>query len=102
MRRIFRIVLLAIIVNCQLSVVRSLACTNFIVGKDASVDGSVLCTYNADSYGGFHALCHFSAGKHTKGEMRKVYDWETNKYLGEIPEAPETYNVIGNIEKIGT
>ena len=99
MRRIFRIVLLAIIVNCQLSVVSSLACTNFIVGKDASVDGSVLCTYNADSYGGFHNLCHFSAGKHTKGEMRKVYDWETNKYLGEIPEAPETYNVIGNINE---
>lgn len=75
------------------------ACTNFIVGKDASADGSVICTYNADDYGMFQNLCHYPAGKHAQGEMRKVYDWDTNKYHGEIPEAPETYNVIGNINE---
>ena len=41
----------------------------------------------------------FPAGKHAKGEMRKIYDWDTNKYHGEIPEAAETYNVIGNINE---
>ena len=75
------------------------ACTNFIVGKDASIDGSVICTYNADDYGMFIGLCHFPAGKHAKGEMRKVIDWDTKEYHGEIPEAPETYNVIGNINE---
>ncbi len=75
------------------------ACTNFIVGKKASADGSVMCTYNADDYGMFIGLCHFPAGKHAKGEMRKIVDWDTHKYLGEIPEASETYNVIGNINE---
>ena len=77
----------------------SFACTNFIVGKKASTDGSVICSYNADSYGMFIGLYHFPAGKHAAGEMRLIYDWDTNKYHGEIPEAPETYNVIGNINE---
>lgn len=77
----------------------SSACTNFIVGKQASADGSVFCTYNADDYGMFIGLCHFPAGKHSKDEMRKVVNWDTHEYRGEIPEAPETYNVIGNINE---
>ncbi|MDR4930750.1 dipeptidase [Segatella bryantii] len=77
----------------------SMACTNFIVGKSASVDGSVICSYNADSYGMYIGLCHYPAAKHAKGEMRKIVDWDTHKYLGEIPEAAETYNVIGNINE---
>lgn len=75
------------------------ACTNFIVGKDASTDGSVICTYNCDDYGMFESLCHYPAAKHAPGEMRKVVDWDTNEYHGEIPEAPETYNVVGNINE---
>ena len=47
----------------------------------------------------FINLCHFPAGKHAKGEMRQIYDWDTNEYHGEIPEAAETYNVIGNINE---
>lgn len=58
-----------------------------------------MCSYSADDYGMFQKLCHFPAGKHAKGEMRKIYDWDTNKYHGEIPEAAETYNVIGNINE---
>ncbi len=77
----------------------SWACTNFIVGKNASADGSVFCTYNADDYGMFIGLCHFPAGQHAKGEMRKIYDWDTKEYHGEIPEAKITYNVIGNINE---
>ncbi len=75
------------------------ACTNFIVGKGASTDGSVICTYNADDYGMFIGLAHYTAGTHQKGEMRKIIDWDTKKYHGEIPEAPVTYNVIGNINE---
>ena len=77
----------------------AMACTNFIVGKDASTDGSVICTYNADDYGMFQNLCHYPAAKHASGEMRRVVDWDTNEYHGEIPEALETYNVIGNINE---
>lgn len=77
----------------------AVACTNFIVAKGASTDGSVMCTYNADDYGMFIGLAHYVAGTHQKGEMRKVIDWDTKKYHGEIPEAPVTYNVIGNINE---
>ncbi len=80
-------------------VLPSMACTNFIVGKNASTDGSVMCSYSADSYGMFIGLYHFPAGKHAPGEMRKIYDWDTNRYWGEIPEAPETYNVVGNMNE---
>ena len=75
------------------------ACTNFIVGKKASADGSVICTYNADDYGLFINLCHYPAGIHPKGTMRKIFNWDTNKYQGVIPEASQTYNVIGNINE---
>ncbi|MDE6012289.1 MAG: C69 family dipeptidase, partial [Prevotella sp.] len=77
----------------------ALACTNFIVGKKASVNGAVICSYSADSYGMFQGLVHYPAAKHPKGTMRQVYDWDTNKYGGEILEAEETYNVIGNINE---
>ena len=75
------------------------ACTNFIVAKGASTDGSVICTYNADDYGMFQNLCHYTAGTHSKGTMRDVYDWDTNVFHGQIPEAEVTYNVIGNINE---
>ena len=81
------------------SVSEAEACSNFIVGKKASVDGSVMCSYSADDYGMFQYLCHYPAAKHAKGEMRKIFDWDSNKYYGEIPEAAETYNVIGNINE---
>lgn len=77
----------------------SVACTNFIVGKKASKDGSVMCTYSADDYGMFQGLAHYPAAKHAKGDMRQIYDWDTNEYHGQIPEAAETYNVIGNINE---
>ena len=87
---------IVLVILSVLSVSAAFACTNFIVGKKASADGSVFVTYNADSYGAFMPLYHYPAAKHQAGEMRKVYEWDTNKYLGEIPEAAETYNVIGN------
>ncbi|MBQ5606021.1 MAG: C69 family dipeptidase [Prevotella sp.] len=82
-----------------LSFMKATACTNLIVGKDASADGSVICSYSADDYGMFIGLCHFPAGKHEKGALRHIYDWDTNEYHGALPEAEYTYNVIGNINE---
>lgn len=75
------------------------ACSNLIVGKKASVDGSVMVSYNADDYGMFGHLCHYPASTHPKGTMRQIYDWDSGVYHGEIEEAPVTYNVIGNINE---
>ena len=75
------------------------ACTNFIAAKGATTDGSVFCSYNADDYGMFTKLCHYAAGTHKKGEMREIIDYDTHASHGFIPEAPVTYNVIGNINE---
>ena len=97
MNKIFASALMAVAMLGSVS--EAEACSNFIVGKKASVDGSVMCSYSADDYGMFQYLCHYPAAKHAKGEMRKIFDWDSNKYYGEIPEAAETYNVIGNINE---
>ena len=87
----------AIAAICSVQI--SLACTNIIVGKMASKDGSVFVSYSADSYGAYGVMQHYNASTHKKGDKRIVRDWETNKYLGEIDEASVTYNVVGNINE---
>lgn len=71
------------------------ACTNLIVGKKASKDGSVIVTYSCDDYGAYGFMNYLPRGKHAKGTMRPLYHYESNNYLGEIPEAEETYTVVG-------
>jgi dipeptidase len=77
----------------------SFACTNLLVGKAASTDGSTMITYSADSYSLYGELYHWPAQKYPSGDMLKVYEWDTGKYLGEIKQAAETYNVVGNINE---
>lgn len=89
---------IAILVLAALPVVGH-ACTNLIVGKKASADGSVIVSYSADDFGSFGFLRHFPAGRHAAGETYSVYDWETNAYRGEIAQVAETYNVIGNMNE---
>lgn len=75
------------------------ACTNFIAGRKATVDGSIMVTYADDSHTRFGDLFHSSRGKHLPGEMRRVIDWGDNSYRGEIPQASETFNVVGNMNE---
>lgn len=75
------------------------ACTNLIAGKKATTDGSVMVTYAADSHTLYGALYHQPAAKHKPGTMRKVVEWDTGKYMGEIPEVEQTYNVVGNMNE---
>ena len=81
------------------TVVNAFACTNLIVGKNASADGSTIVSYSADSYGLFGELYHYPAATYPKGTMLKVYEWDTGKYLGEIEQARQTYNVVGNMNE---
>lgn len=75
------------------------ACTNLIVGKKASADGSTYISYAADSHTLFGFLAFTPAADHKVGEMRKIVDWDTGKYWGEIPQVPHTYKVVGNINE---
>lgn len=75
------------------------ACTNFLVGKKASLDGSTIISYSADSYALFGELYHWPAKKWAKGDMLKVYEWDTGRYMGEIAQPAQTYNVVGNMNE---
>ena len=75
------------------------ACTNFLVGKDASVDGSTMISYAADSYGMFGFLHFAPAADWPEGAMREVKDWDTGRPQGAIPQVPHTYTVIGNMNE---
>lgn len=80
------------------------ACTNFIVTKGASADGSIMVTDAADSHTRFGYLAYSVAADHKPGSMRKIIQWGSDYrgpfyYHGDIPEAPHTYNVIGNMNE---
>ena len=77
----------------------TMACTNFLVTKGASKDGSVMITYSADSHTLYGELYHWPAKTWPAGSMLDVYEWDTGKFLGQIPQAPVTYNVVGNMNE---
>ncbi|MBP5572967.1 MAG: C69 family dipeptidase, partial [Bacteroidales bacterium] len=75
------------------------ACTNFLITKGASADGSCMISYAADSHVLYGELYHYPAADHAPGSMRDVYDWDGGAYLGQIPEVAHTYNVVGNMNE---
>ena len=81
------------------TIVSSWACTNLLVGKAASADGSTMVTYSADSYALYGELYHWPAATYPANSWLDVRDWDSNKYLGKIPQVNQTYNVIGNMNE---
>ena len=82
------------------SYVVSTACTNILVTKGASKDGSTMLTYSADSYQLFGELYHYPAAEYPEGAMLDVYEWDVpGHFLGRIPQVRRTYNVIGNMNE---
>ena len=78
--------------------ITAFACTNFIVTKGASTDGSVMVTYAADSHQLYGALYKYNPAKRAAATMA-VHDWDTGKYLGDIAQAPVTYATVGNMNE---
>ena len=75
------------------------ACTNVLVTRGASADGSVLVSYAADSHSLYGELYYKPAGIWKAGSMLKVYDWDSGKYLCEIPQVERTYKTVGNMNE---
>ncbi len=75
------------------------ACTNFIITRGASTDGSVMVSYAADSHALYGALYHNAGGKHLKGSILPVYEWDTGRYLTDIPQVEESYTTVGNMNE---
>ena len=79
--------------------IESDACTNVLVTKGASVDGSNMISYAADSHQLYGELYYAPAGVWNEGDMRKINEWDTGKYLGEIPQIARTYQRVGNMNE---
>ncbi len=71
------------------------ACTNYLITKGASVDGSTMITFAADSHVLYGELYYFPARDHIPGTMVDIYEWDTGKHLGQIPQVSHTYSVVG-------
>jgi dipeptidase len=75
------------------------ACTNFIITKGASKDGSVMITYSADSHVLYGELYYWPSKNWPTGTYVDIYEWDTGKYLGKIPQKAHTYSVVGNMNQ---
>jgi len=75
------------------------ACTNFIITKGATKDGSVMITYSADSHVLYGELYFWPARNWPAGSMADIYEWDTGKFLGRIPQVAHTYSVVGNMNQ---
>ncbi|PLX03364.1 MAG: dipeptidase, partial [Marinilabiliales bacterium] len=75
------------------------ACTNFLVTKGASKDGSTMISYAADSHLLYGELYYRPAADYPDGAMVDIYEWDTGKYLGKIPQVKHTYSVVGNVNE---
>ncbi|TAJ11384.1 dipeptidase [Marinilabiliaceae bacterium JC017] len=91
--------LLSFLIGIVFSFNQANACSNFIVTKNASVDGSTMLSYAADSHDLYGELYFWPAATYPEGTMLDVHEWDTGKYLGQIKQAPQTYSVIGNMNE---
>ena len=71
------------------------ACTNLIVGKKASTDGSVMCTYNCDGFGFSGSLSYSPSGRHEPGELIAIHGWGPSHEGRYVKQVEYTYNVVG-------
>jgi dipeptidase len=90
MKKFASIILITLLTSGQI-----IACTNFLVTKGASRDGSTFITYAADSHVLYGELYHWPAADYPEGTMLDIYEWDTGEYLGQIPQVAHTYNVVG-------
>ncbi len=97
MKLIKRTLAIVVAILCSYSSVE--ACTNFIVTRGASTDGSTMVTYAADSHGLYGALYHTPAGIFKRGSILPIYEWDTHRFLGDIPQIRQTYSTIGNMNE---
>mgnify|MGYP003290156255 FL=1 len=99
MRRITEALIMALSAIFFISMSESHACTNVLVTKGASTDGSNMISYAADSHQLYGELYFAPAGIWNEGDMRQINEWDTGKYLGLIPQTARTYQRVGNMNE---
>ena len=99
MRRLTKAILFTLAASLSFGIADSQACTNVLVTKGASIDGSTMISYAADSHQLFGELYYAPAGVWNSRDIRKIYEWDTGKYLGDIPQVARTYQRVGNMNE---
>ncbi len=99
MKKITLICAVALVALLAPMTIPSWACTNFLITKGATTDGSTMITYAADAHVLYGELYYTSAGRHAPSAILDVYEWDTGKFLGQIAQVPETYSVAGNMNE---
>jgi len=97
MYKVKRLILFLILVLLQIFPVK--ACTNFLISKGATKDGSAMITYAADSHTLYGELYYWPAADYPEGAQLDIYEWDTGKFMGKIPQARHTYQVTGNMNE---
>lgn len=98
MKKLFTVLLIAFIAVILPGRITN-ACTNFLITRGASKDGSVMITYSADSHTLYGELYYWPARTWPAGSMADIYEWDTGKFLGKIPQVPHTFSVVGNMNQ---
>lgn len=91
--------LILVVVVVLVSMLTGLSCTNFLITKGASTDGSTMISYAADSHTLYGEMYHYPAMTYPEGSMLDIYEWDTGKYLGQIRQVIQTYSVVGNMNE---
>ena len=99
MRKISASILLTLAAAFGFSSIESDACTNVLVTKGASTDGSTMISYAADSHQLYGELYYAPAAVWNEGDMRQINEWDTGKFLGHIPQVARTYQRVGNMNE---
>ncbi len=94
-----RSILLVFLISILARINYTNACTNFLITKGASADGSTMITYAADSHTLYGELYYWPAADYPEGTMVNVYEWDSGKFLGKIPQVKHTYQVVGNMNE---
>ena len=95
MRKVFLTMILALAIWSS----NATACTNFLVTPGASVNGTAMITYAADAHVLYGELYFKPAADYPPGTLLDVYEWDTNKFLGRIPQLSHTYSTVGNMNE---
>ena len=98
-KRILKRVLVTALFTFSVWNIQLNACTNFLVTPGASVNGTAMITYAADAHVLYGELYFRPAANYPPGTLLDVYEWDTNKFLGRIPQLSHTYSVVGNMNE---
>jgi dipeptidase len=91
--------IMAILITGLINLQITNACTNFLVTRGASANGSTMISYSADSHQLYGELYYWPARDYPQGSYLDVYEWDSHKYMGKIRQVAHTYSVIGNMNE---